>query len=138
MSKNKKIKKPKPKAVPILRASEIRDYISLKYEMDSESFWKWFFGECRFGDTNLLLIGPDDISHGCGRTKKETKASRDYFNIIREDFLPDADEDFCLEIERDIPVLIDCSEGAIFLIFVSDKNEEQMQIAVMDRKGSED
>ncbi len=36
------------------------------------------------------------------------------------------------------PVLIDCSEGAVFLIFVSDKDQEQMQIAVMDRKGSED
>lgn len=32
------------------------------------------------------------------------------------------------------PVLINCSEGAVFLVFVSDKNEEQLQIALMDSK----
>lgn len=32
------------------------------------------------------------------------------------------------------PVMIDCSEGVVFLIFVSDQNEEQMQIASMDKK----
>ena len=32
------------------------------------------------------------------------------------------------------PVLIDCSKGVAFLVFVSDKNEEQLQIAVMDNK----
>lgn len=30
------------------------------------------------------------------------------------------------------PVLIDCSKGAVFLIFVSDSGGEQMQIALMD------
>jgi hypothetical protein len=29
------------------------------------------------------------------------------------------------------PVLIDCSDGASFLIFVSDQGEEQLQIAPM-------
>jgi hypothetical protein len=32
------------------------------------------------------------------------------------------------------PVLIDCRDGATFLIFVSDFGEEQMQIALMDSK----
>lgn len=32
------------------------------------------------------------------------------------------------------PVLIDCREGAVFLIFVSDKDNEAMQIALMDKK----
>lgn len=36
------------------------------------------------------------------------------------------------------PVLIDCSEGAVFLVFVSDKGEEQLQIAVMDNKDMDD
>jgi hypothetical protein len=36
------------------------------------------------------------------------------------------------------PVLIDCSHGAVFLIFVSDKGEEQLQIALMDNKEVED
>lgn len=30
------------------------------------------------------------------------------------------------------PVLIDCSMGAVFLVFVADKGEEQLQIALMD------
>lgn len=36
------------------------------------------------------------------------------------------------------PFLIDCSEGAVFLIFVSDKGEEQLQIAPMDNKDRDD
>ena len=32
------------------------------------------------------------------------------------------------------PMLIDCSMGAVFLIFISDKGEEQLQIALMDHK----
>lgn len=36
------------------------------------------------------------------------------------------------------PVLIDCSKGVVFLVFVSDKGEEQLQIAPMDDKNSVD
>jgi hypothetical protein len=36
------------------------------------------------------------------------------------------------------PVLIDCSMGAVFLVFVSDRGEEQLQIALMDNKDLED
>lgn len=36
------------------------------------------------------------------------------------------------------PVLIDCSVGAVFLVFVSDKGEEQLQIAIMDNKELDD
>ena len=36
------------------------------------------------------------------------------------------------------PVLVDCSVGAVFLVFVSDKGEEQLQIALMDNKEVED
>ena len=32
------------------------------------------------------------------------------------------------------PVLIDCSKGVVFLVFIADKGEEQLQIAVMDKK----
>jgi hypothetical protein len=32
------------------------------------------------------------------------------------------------------PVLIDCTKGAVFLIFVSDQGDEQLQIAPMDVK----
>jgi hypothetical protein len=36
------------------------------------------------------------------------------------------------------PVLIDCSMGAVFLVFISDKGDEQLQIALMDNKELED
>ncbi len=36
------------------------------------------------------------------------------------------------------PVLIDCSMGAVFLVFVSDKGEEALQIAMMDNKDMDD
>jgi hypothetical protein len=35
------------------------------------------------------------------------------------------------------PVLIDCSKGAVFLIFVSDRGDEQLQIACMDKKDAD-
>lgn len=34
------------------------------------------------------------------------------------------------------PVLIDCSKGVVFLVFISDKGEEQLQIALMDVKNN--
>lgn len=36
------------------------------------------------------------------------------------------------------PILIDCSQGAVFLVFTSDLNDEQLQIAVMDTKDTEE
>jgi hypothetical protein len=36
------------------------------------------------------------------------------------------------------PVLIDCTKGAVFLIFVSDQGDEQLQIAPMDTKDIND
>lgn len=36
------------------------------------------------------------------------------------------------------PVLIDCSMGAVFLVFVSDNGDEQLQIALMDNKDADD
>ena len=36
------------------------------------------------------------------------------------------------------PVLIDCSQGAVFLVFVSDSGDEQIQVALMDNKELDD
>ena len=36
------------------------------------------------------------------------------------------------------PFNIECKEGAVFLVFVSDKGEEQLQIAPMDKKEIDD
>lgn len=32
------------------------------------------------------------------------------------------------------PAMIDCSQGVVFLVFVSDSGEEQIQIASMEKK----
>lgn len=32
------------------------------------------------------------------------------------------------------PILIDCKEGAVFLIYTSEENSEELQIALMDNK----
>jgi hypothetical protein len=36
------------------------------------------------------------------------------------------------------PILIDCSQGVVFLVFVSDQGDEQLQIAQMDNKELQD
>ncbi len=36
------------------------------------------------------------------------------------------------------PLLIDCSKGAVFLVFVSDQGGEQLQIAMMNNKDIDD
>lgn len=36
------------------------------------------------------------------------------------------------------PIMIDCSIGAVFLVFVADKGEEQLQIALMDNKDTDE
>lgn len=40
--------------------------------------------------------------------------------------------------KMEAPVLIDCSKGVVFLIFVSDSGEEQLQIALKDNKDCDD
>ena len=36
------------------------------------------------------------------------------------------------------PVSIDCSQGVVFLVFVSDQGDERLQIAPMDNKEIDD
>ena len=36
------------------------------------------------------------------------------------------------------PIMIDCSEGVVFLIYTSEENLEELQIASMDNKEMED
>lgn len=93
--KTKKTKKPKPKEVAILSASEIKKYIDLKYVADDNGFWDWFFSDCPWGNTGLLSLHEED--YDIIQPKFKT-----YFNILKDDFLSDADEELCLEIENDL------------------------------------
>lgn len=96
-SKNKKSKTKKPQAhqVAILSASEVSEYIRLKFEMENEEFWKWFFSESKWGETNLLSVSDNDSEDFEGQWF-------DYYKIIKEEFGPDANEDSYLEIEYDL------------------------------------
>ena len=92
--KSKKFKKPEPKQVAVLSASDINEYIKLKFQTENDPFWNWVFSECPWGDTTLLCLDDSD----------EIIQSQfiNYFNIIAKDFLPDADEEGCIEIENDL------------------------------------
>lgn len=91
--KSKKFKRPEPK-IAILSATEINDYIRLKFQMENDQFWDWFFGECPWGDTNVLsLDNKDQIIQ---------PEFMNYFRIIEKEFMLDSDEDHCLEIENDL------------------------------------
>lgn len=93
---SKKFKKPKPREAQILSAKEIDTYISLKYEIDNNEFWDWFFSECPWGETNFLGLHNNDFADIIQPRFME------YFNIIKQDFIFDADDESCLEIENDL------------------------------------
>lgn len=92
--KSKKLKKPQPREVKVLSAHEIENYIRIKFDTEDDDFWAWFFSECSWGKTNLLGLADDDINMISNKFKT-------YYNIIKSEFLPDANEDGNLEINND-------------------------------------
>jgi hypothetical protein len=95
MSKKSKHKKTKPHEVSILKASDIESYIRLKYEVDDNGFWTWFFHDCPLGETRYLGLRPNDYDIVSNKLFE-------YYKIIVDDFILDADEEGCLEIENDL------------------------------------
>lgn len=93
--KSKKAKKPKLKKTSFLSANEIRNYVHTKFDTDNDEFWKWFFSECPWGSTNLLSFDDNDADIIAPQFKM-------YYNILKNDFMPDADEESCVEIENDL------------------------------------
>lgn len=98
VSKSKKAKKPKFKT-NFLSASEIRNYVHTKFDIDNDEFWNWFFSKCQFGETNLLNFDDDDadIIHNTLPSN-----CREYYNILKNDFIPNVDEECCIEIKNDL------------------------------------
>lgn len=96
MSKKlKKLKTPKFKKTNFLSAKEIKNYVHTKFDTDNDAFWDWFFSECEWGETNLLSFNEEyiDIIH---------PKFKEYYNILKNDFMPDADEESCIEIQNDL------------------------------------
>lgn len=91
--KSRKIKKFKSQTF-ILKASEIESYILQKYEIKDFNFWKWFFKNCSIGSTSILILDAEKTS--------VPFESIQYFFIIKDEFLSDANDDKCLEIENDL------------------------------------
>ena len=90
--KSKKTKKPKPLDIQTLSAHDIKYYLSGKFEVSNDEFWQWFFGECPWGETNLLVLEEEDIVF---------EEYRDYVRLIRDEFEEYADDELCLEIIND-------------------------------------
>lgn len=90
--KSKKTKKPKPLDIQTLSATDIEFYINSKFEISNDEFWTWFFSECPWGETTLLLLEDEDIVF---------EEYRDYVRLIRDEFEEYADEELCLEITND-------------------------------------
>lgn len=100
MSKqSKKIKKPKFKKASVLLASEIKNYVHTKFDTDNDEFWGWFFKNCPLGETKLFNFENDnvDITHDT-----LPSSCRQYYIILKNEFMPDADEGGCIEIENDL------------------------------------
>lgn len=93
--KSKKVKKPKFKKTSFLLASEIKNYVHTKFDTDNDAFWDWLFSECKWGETNLLSF--DDADYDLIPPK-----CKEYFIILKNDFMPDADEESCIRIENDL------------------------------------
>lgn len=93
--KSKKLKKPKFKKTSFLSAKEIKNYIHTKFDTDNDEFWGWFFSECPWGSTNLLSF--DDADTDIIHSK-----FKEYYNILKTEFMPDVDEESCIEIENDL------------------------------------
>lgn len=94
--KSKKTKKPKPPPPSILKASDISSYILQKYEVKDSDFWKWLFKDCPIGNNNFLSLNADKCS--------VPFENMQYYFIIKDEFINDADEEDCLEIENDLSV----------------------------------
>lgn len=57
-------------------------------------------------------------------------------NNLTIDLKPRKDKDGMIFYvgKLETPALIDCSKGVVFLIFISDQGDEQLQIGLMDNK----
>ncbi len=94
-SKKRKHKKPIPKERLLLSAKDIDYYISSKYGVDGEDFWKWFFSEL---DVNIVDLASEPSPDENYLAYKFPE----YFSILKEDFIECADDDKIIEIENDL------------------------------------
>lgn len=89
---SKKSRSKKTKEPTVLKASDIDNFVNIKFEQSDDGFWKWFFEDCKFGETQILDLKDIHIN----------EKYIGFYNIIKYDFYPDADENGCLEIENDL------------------------------------
>lgn len=91
MVKKQKFKKPEPKKV-IYAASDIKDYLSDKFEMECDVFWELFFKNS-FGLESFSTLYINDVS------LSQNFETKEYFHLIFKEF---GEDDNDLIIERDI------------------------------------
>lgn len=88
----KRKSKPKPKQKSIWSAIQIKNHLETKFNIKNDEFWKWFFSETPWGETNLLdLSDPDACPYdNCS----------EYLDILRNEFYDENNEE--IEIENDL------------------------------------
>lgn len=94
--KSKKLKKPKLREVKVLSANEIENYTRIKFNVDDNGFWLWFFSKCPWGETNLLSFNDNDNIYIISNKFKE------YYYLLKKEFLPDVNDMSCIEIKNDL------------------------------------
>lgn len=87
------MKKPKPKKKEVLSASNVKDYLRNKFDLNCDDFWDWFFSECDYGDTNFLSMDIDDVFE---------KSWLEYIKTIKDEFHDKKEDEYNLEIENDL------------------------------------
>lgn len=92
---SRKSRKPKAQEAKVFSAENMANYLRIKFDVDDNGFWDWFFSECPWGETNFLSLDDNDIDIIANKFKS-------YYNLIKTEFLPDADEQASIQIKNDL------------------------------------
>jgi hypothetical protein len=90
------MKKPKSKKKEILKASDIKNYLRNKFDLECDEFWDWFFEGSTYGDVNVLSMNVNDVFK---------KSFVKYIKTIKNEFYfsnEDEFDDYSLDIENDL------------------------------------
>jgi len=86
----------KSKKKEFLRASNVKDYLRNKFDLNCDEFWTWLFVECPIGESSLLSMNLKECANA---------SWLEYIRTIKEEFYDSKEDEFdeyVLEIENDL------------------------------------